>query len=612
MEWLVTNGIGGYASGTVAGPLTRRYHGLLVAALDPPLQRTILVTRFDETVDEGRALDEYLESFRRDVTIPTWTFRINKAVLRKTVWMEHGANTTYVQYRLVDGDRPIRLDLAAFVNDRSHHDTTRDHPGLRSTLSGQHVRIDGGTVPFHLVAEDFDVSLRDEWECGPTLAMETFRGLDDQDENLHSADLSITLEPGDVALIVVSTDATTNTGEALKRRRDRERFLLNACPASDQIAGELALAADQFIVERETDEIEGSTIIAGYHWFADWGRDTMISLPGLALATGRNREARQIITTFARHVDRGMIPNRFTEEGDPEYNTVDATLWYVEAVRAYHRAMPDDDLIGELLPVLNSIVDWHMKGTRHGIGIDPDDGLLTAGEPGTQLTWMDARVDGTEITPRIGKPVEVNALWYQMLRVMSGFAAEVGSDASPYTAAADRVAASFARFHNLDTGYLFDVIDGPDGNDPSLRPNQLFAVALTHSPLSVDWQSKVVDACGTHLLTPMGLRTLAPFEPGYRGRFAGSPAERDSAYHQGTVWPWLIGPFATAHLRVYRNRDAVRRMITPLIAHLRERGTVTECAEGDPPHDPRGALAQAWSVAELSRVWRFLADPQGE
>ncbi len=612
MEWLVTNGIGGYASGTVAGPLTRRYHGLLVAALTPPLQRTVLVTRFDETVDGGCALDGYLDSFRRDATIPTWTFRIGEEVLEKSVWMEHGANTTYVQYRLVDGDRPIRLDLAAFVNSRSHHETTHDHPGLRSTLSGPDVRIEGGAAPFTLITEDFDVTLRSEWTRSPILTMETFRGLDDHDENLHAADLSTTLKPGNAALVVVSTDPTTGAGGAIERRRDHERFVLDSCGVSNEVVDELALAADQFIVTRDKDGTDGSTIIAGYHWFADWGRDTMISLPGLTLATGRSREAREIIETFTRYVDRGMIPNHFPEEGTPEYNTVDATLWYVEAIRAYHHAIPDDDLVSELFPVLRGIIDWHTKGTRHGIGIDPADGLLAAGEPGTQLTWMDARVDEHEITSRIGKPVEINALWYQALRAMSEFAGVTGADPSPYTAAADRVAASFNRFHNPETGYLFDVVDGPDGDDPSLRPNQLFAVSLTHSPLHADWQRKVVDACTEHLLTPMGLRTLAPFEPGYRGRFGGSPAERDGAYHQGTVWPWLIGPFATAHLRVYGNPDVVRRMLVPLIAHLRERGTVTECADGDPPHDPRAAFGQAWSVAELLRVWRLLADRAGE
>jgi len=572
----------------------------------------VLVTRFDEIVNGGRVLGGYLESFRRDVTIPTWTFRINEAVLEKSVWMEQGANTTYVQYRLVNGDGPIRLSSAAFVTSRSHHDTTHDHPGLRSTLSESLVRIEGGAVPFYLLAKDFDVALRNEWRRSPALAIETFRGLDDQDENLHAVDFTTTLGPGDSALIAISTDPVARLDAALERRRSHERAVLDAARPEEEVAATLALAADQFIVTSTTDGIPDSTIIAGYHWFTDWGRDTMISLPGLCLDTGRQNEAAQILRTFARHLDRGMIPNHFSEDGVAEYNTADATLWYIEAIRAYHRAVPDGRLVDELFPVLSDIIDWHIRGTRHRIGIDPNDGLLAAGQPGTQLTWMDARADGKEITPRIGKPVEINALWFNALRTMQGFASQLGANPRPYAEAADRVDASFHRFLNPDTGYLFDVIDGPDGDDPSLRPNQLFAVSLTHSPLDASWQRKVVDACAQHLLTPMGLRTLAPFEPGYRGRFGGGPVERDAAYHQGTVWPWLIGPYAFAHLRVYNDPLEVRRFVGPLIGYLITHGTVTECAEGDPPHEPRAAIAQAWSVGNVSRVWKLLTDHTGE
>ena len=612
MEWLVTNGIGGYASGTVAGPLTRRYHGLLVAALAPPLQRTVLATRLAATVDGEHPLDRYLDSFRRDVTIPTWTYLIGESILEKSIWMEPGANTTYVRYHTVDGVDPVCLDLAAFVACRGHHDLTQVATELHPVSIRHGVRVDGGVTPIYLLAFGFDIAPREQWVSPPVLAIETFRGLDDQDLNLHAADLTTTLGPGDSALIAISTDPSARVDGALERRRSHEREVLDAARAEDEAGVALALAADQFLVSRGTDGAEGSTVIAGYNWFADWGRDTMISLPGLALATGRHREATQILRTFARHVDRGMIPNHFPEEGPPEYNTVDGALWFVEAVRAYDRTVEGDDLVRELFPVLADIIEWHMKGTRHSIRVDADDGLLAAGGPGTQLTWMDARVDGEEITPRIGKPVEVNALWYQALRTMSAFAVPADTDPSPYEAAADRVSASFHRFCNPETGYLFDVIDGPGGADPSLRPNQLFAVSLTHSPLDSEWQLKVVDACTEHLLTPMGLRTLAPFEPGYRGRYGGSPAERDGAYHQGTVWPWLIGPFAAAHLRVHRDRDAVRNMLTPLIAHLLDRGSVTECADGDSPHDSRAAFAQAWSVAELLRVWTLLAQHSSE
>ncbi len=606
MEWLVTNGIGGYASGPAAGPPTRRYHGLLVAALHPPLGRTVLVTRFEEKLD-GRPVPA--GRFHLDGSIPTWRWEVGGGLIEKTIWMEHGKNTTYIDYRHARGERPIRLDLEAFVTCRSHHETltTADLP-LRSDMFFRGVRISGETEYFLL--SDADATLRNEWDPPKPLAMEAFRGLDDSDTDFHAADLSLTLDPGHSITIAATTDPVADLEDALSRRRSREPALLAAVPPSDKVAKRLVLAADQFIVARATEGKPGSTVIAGYHWFADWGRDTMISLPGLCLETGRHDEAAQILRTFARFVDRGMIPNHFPEDGPPEYNTVDATLWYIEALRAFHRAAPDNGLVRELFPVLENIIEWHERGTRHGIGVDPDDGLLAAGQPGTQLTWMDARVGGREITPRIGKPVEINALWFQALRTMAGFSAQVGADPDRYAHAADEVAGSFQRFHNSETGYLFDVIDGTNGNDPSLRPNQLFAASLSDSPLDPAWQRAVVDSCTEQLLTPMGLRTLAPFEPGYQGRYGGGPAQRDGAYHQGTVWPWLIGPYAFAHLRVYNDPATIRRLIGPLIAHLMNHGTVTECAEGDPPHEPRAAIAQAWSVAELLRVWRRVGTGQ--
>jgi predicted glycogen debranching enzyme len=327
----------------------------------------------------------------------------------------------------------------------------------------------------------------------------------------------------------------------------------------------------------------------------------------LTLATGRYGEARQILRTFARHVDRGMLPNRFPDDGDvPEYNTIDATLWFFEAIRAYHAATADSGLVAELFPVLADIVEWHQGGTRYGIRVDPVDGLLAGGEPGVQLTWMDAKVGDWVVTPRIGKPVEINALWYNALRIMADFARTLGDDPTRYDDAADATREGFRRFWNEDRGFCFDVIDGPDGDDPALRPNQLFAVSLFNSPLPSDRQRAVVDVCAASLLTPLGLRTLGPDEPGYRGRFGGGPMERDGAYHQGTVWPWLIGAFADAHLRVHNDPDAIELLMEPFIAHLDEygMGSIAECAEGDPPHDPRATIAQAWSVAEVLRVLR--------
>ncbi len=374
----------------------------------------------------------------------------------------------------------------------------------------------------------------------------------------------------------------------------------------------LVLAADQFIVRRSLpDDPDGRSVIAGYPWFGDWGRDTMISLPGLTLVTGRHDVAARVLRTFARFVDRGMLPNRFPDEGEtPEYNTVDATLWYFEAIRAYHAATDDDGLLGDLFPVLQEIVEWHRRGTRYHIQVDPDDGLLYAGEPGVQLTWMDAKVGDWVVTPRIGKPVEINALWYNALRSMADFARRLGEPLSPYEALAEQTVTGFARFWNQDTGYCYDVIHGPDGDDPALRPNQLFAVSLPHSPLSPSQQRAVVDVCARRLLTSHGLRSLARDDPAYIGHYGGDRRQRDAAYHQGTVWSWLIGPFVTAYLRVYDDRERARSFLQPFIHHLVDHGvgSISEIFDGDAPFAPRGCIAQAWSVGEVLRAWSAVGD----
>jgi predicted glycogen debranching enzyme len=372
------------------------------------------------------------------------------------------------------------------------------------------------------------------------------------------------------------------------------------------------LAASQFVVRRpRPGQPDGSTIIAGYPWFGDWGRDTMISLPGLTLTPGRHEIARRILRTFAQFVDQGMLPNRFPDEGaEPEYNTVDATLWYFEAIRAYHNATADTSLLSDLYPVLQSIVEWHRRGTHYHIGVDPTDGLLFAGEPGVQLTWMDAKVGDWVVTPRVGKPVEVNALWYNALRTMAGFARRLGQDAGSYDRMGDQVKRSFARFWSETAGYCYDVLDAPDGDDLALRPNQLFAASLPHSPLTREQQRAVVDICARHLLTSHGLRSLAGHDPAYVGHYGGDQRQRDGAYHQGTVWSWLIGPFVSAHLRVYGDAELARSFLRPLVYHLADHGvgSISEIFDGDPPFTPRGCIAQAWGVAELLRAWQETED----
>ena len=370
---------------------------------------------------------------------------------------------------------------------------------------------------------------------------------------------------------------------------------------------QLVLAADGFVVARPLTNVpDGESVIAGYPWFGDWGRDTMIALPGLTLATGRHDSARRILLTFARFVDRGMLPNHFPGSGEtPEYNAVDGTLWYFEAWRAYFDAASDATSLRQAYPVLEEMVEWHVRGTRFGIGVDPTDGLLRAGEPGVQLTWMDAKVGERVVTPRIGKPVEVNALWYNALVIMSGFAERLGHDSARYRGLAARVRAGFTRFVNPATGGLFDVIDGPNGDDPTVRPNQILAVSLPHTPLDPADQAKVVALCGRELLTSYGLRSLSPDHPDYKPRYAGGVAERDGIYHQGSVWAWLLGHYALAVHRVTDDAAAAQSYLEPMRDHLYDAGlgTVSEIFDGAAPHLPRGCPAQAWSVACVLEAW---------
>jgi predicted glycogen debranching enzyme len=631
-EWLVTNGIGGYAAGTVTGQLSRRYHGLLIAALQPPLGRKLLVAKLDETAAydgqsyplhtnqwRGDVVDPagfvHLDRFYLDGAVPVWEFVCADALIEKRIWMEPGRNTTYVRYRARRASGPVTLTLKALVNDRDHHGRTV--AGGRSMTieplpGGLRVRPQGGAdPPFYLLSREARVTALHDWYQNFYLAVEAYRGQENTEDHLMAGIFQATLAPEQSLIMVLSTEPQPDLdgAAALARRQAHEARLLEiACNPAEPVVTQLVLAADQFIVSRPTPiGPEGRSVIAGYPWFGDWGRDTMIALPGLTLATNRLDEAATILRTYAHFVDRGMIPNRFPDEGEePEYNTADATLWYVEAVRAYHAATDDDDLLGDLYPVLEDIVAWHRHGTRYNIHVDPADGLLYAGEPGVQLTWMDAKVGDWVVTPRMGKPVELSALWYNAARAMAEFARLLGKPAGEYDALADQAQAGFERFWYLAGGYCYDVIDSPDGeDDASLRPNQILAVSLAHSPLPAARRQAVVDVCARRLLTPHGLRSLAADDPAYKGGYGGDIHRRDAAYHQGTIWAWLIGPFARAHLRVYGDPAATRGYLTSLVRHLADHGvgSISEIFDGDPPFTPRGCFAQAWSVAELLRAW---------
>ena len=647
-EWLVTNGIGGYASGTVSGLLTRRYHGLLMAALEPPLGRTLLLAKLDETVEYDGIYPEsgrvyplhanrwadgtrepdgfvHLNRFHLENTTPVWTYACANALLEKRIWMQPGANTTYIQYKLVRASGPMSFEAKAFINYRDYHATTIFNDWSPEVVPANHdgheglaFRVHDEARPFYLFAAGAEATITPEfdWYEGFFLSLEEYRGQNDvEEDHIYAALLRAVLKPGDTLTVVASTTATPNmdSDAAYQLRRDHEKALLDRARASklgrywSPEIEHLVLAADQFVVKRPTPVDEnGRSIIAGYHWFSDWGRDTMIALPGLTLATGRPEVAASILRTYAHFVDQGMIPNRFPDEGEvPEYNTVDATLWYFQAVRSYVRATNDTTLLAELFPVLADIIKWHRRGTRYNIHMK-DDGLLFAGEEGVQLTWMDAKVDNWVVTDRIGKPVEINALWYNALCIMVEFADSLGEDTAEYEALATKVKDGFGAFWHEEMGYCYDVLDTPDEEpDLSLRPNQLLAVSLPHSPLSADQQRSVVDACARHLLTAHGLRSLSNDDPAYIGIYGGDQLKRDGAYHQGTVWGWLLGPFISAHLRVYGDPAQARSYLNGLFHGLYDHGvgSISEIFDGDPPFTPRGCIAQAWSIAEVLRIW---------
>ena len=641
-EWWLANGLGGYAGGTIAGSLTRRYHGLLIAPVGSPLGRRLILAKADATLIAGTrswplftnrwtsgaiapAGHVRIGSFHLDYSVPVWTYEIDDLQIEARIWMEPGAHTTYAAWRLrpaaglpQDG---LSLRVTLLANDRDHHGTTSVGgfaPEIRS--DGERLLLaDAGLFALTVRAPGGDIVAKHDWYRDFELPLEAERGLDSTDNHLCVGEATIPLVPGQWRGIVGSLepDPPADLAAALLRRLDHDRAAVSAAMASGPAmqrapawVARLALAADAFLFARPLPSVpDGQSVIAGYPWFGDWGRDTMISLPGLTLATGRPRVAHRILKTFASFVSQGMLPNVFPGPGDrPEYNTADASLWFFEAWRAYFDATADLAAIREAFPVLSDMIEWHRKGTRYGIAVDPADGLLKAGVAGVQLTWMDAKVGDWVVTPRIGKPVEINALWHNALRIMSAFATRL-EQPDRFGALADTAKRSFARFVRADGEGLYDVIDGPDGDDASIRPNQIFAVSLPHSPLSAEDQARVVAVCRRHLLTAFGLRSLAPGSPAYHPRYGGGVRDRDGGYHQGPVWAWLLGPFVLAAYRVSGDATAAQAMLEAIGDAMVDQavGTIGEIFDGDPPHHPRGAPAQAWSVACTLDAWRLLA-----
>jgi predicted glycogen debranching enzyme len=643
-EWLVTNGLGGYAAGSLAQANTRRYHGLLVAALQPPVGRTLLVSKADTVASycgtqfslscnefAGGTLTprgfELLGGFRFDGATPVWTFALADALLEQRIWMAHGRNITYVRYTLRHANAPLQLEIAPLCAYRDYHShgSAGWTPGLDAGAADCLITAYPGARAYRLSIDHGSFRAAFDWYYRFHHRLESQRGLDSDEDLFRPGYFEAQLAPGQSVTLVLSAESelAEPAKPALARERQRQAGLLCRVPdAAPAWIRQLTLAADQFIVARAAGHglATGTTVIAGYPWFSDWGRDTMIALPGLALATGRHAEAASILRTFAGHVSQGMLPNRFPDGNEaPEYNTADATLWYFHAIAEYLAASSDTGLLSELYPVLQDIVDWHQRGTRFGIHVDDRDGLLCAGERGVQLTWMDARVGDWVVTPRIGKPVEINALWHHALLRMAEWARLQHDQgmADAYAQAARRAAHAFGpAFWYAEGGYLYDVVDCPDGRpdatgrrvDAALRPNQLFAISLGSDLLTSEQQRAVVETCGRSLLTPMGLRSLASVDTAYVPRYQGGPLQRDGSYHQGTVWSWLLGPYAIAHERVFGNTDYALQLLAGIAPHLQDAcvGSISEIFDAAAPHAPRGCCAQAWSVAEVLRAWHRL------
>lgn len=648
-QWLVTNGLGGFASATIAGIVNWRYHGMLIAALPAPLGRTSMLSHIAECIrfpdgslvqfggtepsfpEDKEASTNYLIEFRLQNQLPFWTYNVNGILIEKRIVMLYLQNTVHLTYTILDADSPVKLELRP-----SMHFRPFEAPVNRPLLGPYEVRGKGCQFEIHsnenyppLRLHLFGESSRFIHDGGSTREIfyehDALRGYESRGLLWSPGYFSVDLAKEKAATLIASTEdwhimtALDPESAYLTEVQRRNRLIRIASPeAQSGAAAELVLAADQFIItpagrikdaaraRASGDELR--SIIAGYHWFTDWGRDTMISLEGLTLTTGRYQEAAWILRTFAHYVRDGLIPNMFPEgQNEGLYHTADASLWFFQALERYLEVTGDYETLQMLLPTLQEMIEAHLAGTRFGIGMDKKDGLLRQGEEGYQLTWMDAKVGDWVVTPRRGKAVEINALWYNALRLMEGWLRRANEDgnAERICRQAEQTYASFnARFWNPERQYLFDIVDGEHGNDPALRPNQVLAISLTHPVLAEDKWEAVLGVARANLLTPVGLRSLGPKEPDFKPKYFGDLRSRDAAYHQGTVWAWLIGPFIDAWLRVYPQAvDESREFLEGFIPHLSDGcvGSINEVFDAEPPYTPRGCIAQAWSVAEVLR-----------
>ena len=637
-EWLETNGLGGWASSSIIGCNTRRYHGLLVAALPNFMERMALVSKLEETITiNGEQFElgvnnyggvihpdgnQHQVFFTKDF-FPEFIYHVAGVMLKKTIAMVHGENTTLIIYSVLDAQQPFTLELLPLLSVRRYHGLIRANNEVRRDARFYddvfNTKIYDNTPEVFIKVPNAEYHHDPNWWYHFNYDMEKERGLDFVEDLFAPGEFSLTLQKGDSLGIIISTSDPSgrDADELYVKEKLRRRSLINDLPG-DEVVRQLVLAADQFIVEKEIprgtvsdvtgeEKTEMATVIAGYHWFTDWTRHTMVALPGLCLSVGRNEDAKKILSAFAKRVSDGMLPNHFPDNGEPPgYNSVDGTLWYFIAIYKYFEATNDKKFVlDELLPVLGNILEWHFKGTRHGIHAT-EDGLLYAGEEGLQLTWMDAKIGDWVVTPRIGKAVEINALWYNALSIYATLVQLTGNsdEASTIFEKAALTKKSFnEQFWDNEKGYLYDVING-DEKDDSLRPNQLFAISLPFTLIDREKGRSILKIVTAKLYTLVGLRTLSPDDPSYATCYEGNAHQRDSCYHQGTVWSWLLGPYVDALAKLGSSPSLLKNVIHNFIYHLNEGclGSVSEIFDAEFPHHPKGAIAQAWGVAEILRV----------
>ncbi len=618
-EWLVTNGIGGYASGTISGQLRRRYHGLLIAALKPPLERKLLLSKIDETVkyDQkcyplytnhwiGGVGEPYgfqnLEHFRLEGTTPVWTFAFADAILEKRLWLQAGQNTAYIRYDFLRGSLPLMFSSKLLINYRDHNNNTHADDwcmDIQAIDNGLKVKAFEDATPFYLLSDNAKLTTRHTWYRNFYLSLEGCRGFDAMDDHLYGGELEQILKPGQSLTMVATTESLLDldldgVSAYQKKQAYEEELLCRSQHITPSWMKQLILSADQFIVhDNPLVEKEAYSIITGYPWLGDRNQSSIMSLPGLTLATGRFEEAASILRAFGHSLNKGKQEQNISPISN--YNhTPEAILYYIEALRAYLESTGNQTLIAELFSTAENIIQDYNYNSQNHVRLDPQDNLL----------YIEKTSEKKGL--RIGKPVDLNALWFNAVLSIAHFASELGKPAVIYLELADKIQKSFRRFWQEDKGFCFDILDGPEGHDMRLRPYQLLAVSLNYSPLQKDQQKSIVDICAQKLLTSYGLRSLASDEFNYIGRYEGYQQKRAAAYHEGAVWSWLIGPFISAHYLVYKDAELARSFLAPFEDHLYNQGlgTIGEIFDGDAPFNPRGAIARASGVAEVLRAWQ--------